>query len=106
LSVLRKHPHLYALAEVLAVFGSLVLLRAAVDGTTARLLFSAAILTATFAVIIAVFTAIIRWFRDRPAYVRRTRDFLVSSFLSTLDHSPLNPALIASNRARPDGHQN
>jgi hypothetical protein len=107
-NVHRKHPTFYALAEIVTVFVSSVLLRAGVDGTTPRLVFSAAILTVTFGVIIVVFTIIIRSFHHRSAYVRTTRDFLVSSFLSTLDHSPLNPAGLSttSTRIRPDLHQN
>jgi hypothetical protein len=107
LTVHRKR-HFYALAEIVTIFVSSVLLKAGVDGISSRLVLSAAILTGAFGVIIAVVAIVIRSYRDRSAYVGPTRDFLVSSYLSTLDHSSLNPAALSAraNRARADLRQN
>ena len=94
---LRDHTSL-AIAEllsvitgVISVIASFLTLRSFGEVTKARSLESAVVVTASLVGVVIVFALVIRWFRDRSARLRVTRESLVSSYLAALDRTSLNP---------------
>jgi len=81
-----------SLLEVAAVLGFSSFLSVFAEGAQAGSARSAVVVVGSLILVVIVFVLIIRWFRSRSARLRAIRESLVSSYLSTLDRSSLNPA--------------
>ena len=84
-----------SLLEVMAGI-VLLLLLSAIDGTNARSWRFTLLITVSLLGAIVFFVLVFHWFRNRSVRVSETRERLVSSYLSALDHSSLNPATAVS----------
>ena len=74
----------------------LLLLLSAIDGTNARSWRFTLLITVSLLGAIVFFVLVMHWFRNRSVRVSETRERLVLSYLSALDHSSLNPATAVS----------